>query len=458
VLLSAAAAHHVDQKLPKPIAKPAPVSPPIRIIYPAHWKGRAEGALPDAPPAAPAGNPPCDNAAAVHGRMSVSPECEPIKDLSNAVPLRDAVKLPNTAARYSALKREIESNQPAVTDARRKSKLLNAQADDLRSRLDETTGRVQALEEEKGRIDAQLARLIPQEREMSARFTKDRVAVARLLAVLERLQSDMPPVIALRADDALSAARGAMVLGNSLPRIYQAAAELATRLSALRSKRVELTARRQEGVRVGAQLSGARIELDQLLAIKAQEADEATAQYGDLEAQLGAAAEQAATLEALLGRVAALRAHPAGQGIVVVSAPNAGDRGNLRRGGLVKPTAGVAVPGGLEGVGGARAPGLTILAPGGADVVAPGDGEVLFAGSYHKTGKVLILELGGGYDLVLAGLDRVDVRPGDELLAGEPVGAMPQSSSKLYFELRENGKGVSPAPWIEVDLRKAKRS
>jgi septal ring factor EnvC (AmiA/AmiB activator) len=62
--------------------------------------------------------------------------------------------------------------------------------------------------------------------------------------------------------------------------------------------------------------------------------------------------------------------------------------------------------------------------------------------------------------LVLAGLERIDVRPGDELLAGEPVGAMPRISAgtKLYFELRQNGKGVNPAPWMEVDLRKAKRS
>ena len=111
-------------------------------------------------------------------------------------------------------------------------------------------------------------------------------------------------------------------------------------------------------------------------------------------------------------------------------------------------------------MGGGRAPGVTIQAVPGSDVVSPGDGQVLFAGSYHKTGKVLILEMGGGYDLVLAGLDRLDVRPGDELLAGEPVGAMPRAGAgtRLYFELRQNGRGVNPTPWMEVDLRKAKRS
>ena len=72
---------------------------------------------------------------------------------------------------------------------------------------------MQALEDEKGQIDAELARLVPEEQAMAATFVRDRAEVASLLAVLERLQSDMPPVIALKADDALSAARGAMVLG-----------------------------------------------------------------------------------------------------------------------------------------------------------------------------------------------------------------------------------------------------
>ena len=54
----------------------------------------------------------------------------------------------------------------------------------------------------------------------------------------------------------------------------------------------------------------------------------------------------------------------------------------------------------------------------GAQVIAPADGKVLFAGAYHKEGQVLILEITTGYDVVLSGLGRVTVRLGDELLAG----------------------------------------
>ncbi len=383
-----------------------------------------------------------------------------VKDLSAAVPAHEVAKLPSTAAQYRALQTEIDKNRPAVEGARRRSALLNKEAADLRRRLTDTAARVQALEEDKGRIDAQLARLAPEERAMAAAFARDRSAVAKLLAVLERLQSDMPPVIALRADDALGAARGAMVLGASLPRIYKAAAELSGRLQALGRERAELFVRRREGARNAAELDDARVQLDQLLAIKAQEADEASAQYGDLQSRLDAAAGAAANLESLLAKVAQLRTRMAGQGIVVVSAENRPRPDALRRGALVRPVVGQLVVGGIEGIGGDRAPGLTFFAAAGAEVVSPCNGAVLFAGSYHKTGKVLILESAGGYDLVLAGLDTVDVRPGDELLAGEPVGAMPRAGggARLYFELRQNGKGVNPAPWMEVDLRKAKRS
>ncbi len=383
-----------------------------------------------------------------------------VQDLSGAVPARDAARLPSTADQFRALKGEIAARRPAAEDAKRRSDLLNAQAVDLRRRLDDSTARVQALEAEKGHIDGELARLVPEEREMSATFAKDRAQIVRLLAVLERLQSDMPPVIAVRSDDALSAARGAMVLGDAVPRIYQAASALSQQLRALREKRVELLVRQREGVRVTAQLGDARSQLDQLLAIKSQEADVASAQYGDLQSRLNAEAGRAANLESLLSKVAALRARPQGQGIVTISATNnAADRG-LRRGSIIRPVDGATTPGGVDGVGGGRAPGLTISAAPGSGVVSPGDGQVLFAGSYHKAGKVLILEMGGGYDLVLAGLDRLDVRPGDELLAGEPVGAMPRAGAgtRLYFELRQNGKGVSPAPWLEADLRKAKKS
>ena len=374
--------------------------------------------------------------------------------MSRAVPADQAGKLPTTEQQYRALKQKIEQTKPGVETAKTKSEALKAQAQSLRQRLIDTASRVQNLEEEKGRLDGEIAELSSREKIMAANFARDRVRVARLLAILERLQHDMPPVIAYRPDDALSSARGAMILGASLPRIYGAAAALAKNLDALRATRTQLIARRAEGVKNAKALVLARADLDQLLAMKEEAAEEASADYGKLQASLDAIADQAQDLGQLLAKVAALRAAPTGQNIVVVAAQGTEIPGTLQRGALSRPVVGRIEKGGL---GGGNAPGVSFLTSPGAQVVAPADGRVLFAGRYHKTGQVLILEMNGGYDLVLAGLGRVDVRSGDQLLAGEPVGNMPQGGgTKLYFELRHNGKGQSPAPWLQADLRKAK--
>jgi septal ring factor EnvC (AmiA/AmiB activator) len=266
------------------------------------------------------------------------------------------------------------------------------------------------------------------------------------------MQHDMPPVIALRADDALAAAHSSMLIGATLPRIYEAAAELSRKLQVLQRTRVQLSGRREQAARNFASLTQSRSQLDQLLAIKAHEADEAGSRYEDLAAKLQAASDQAGNLETLLQKVALLRAESAGTGFSVVSSRNGRSAFEQDRRPLLRPVVGRMVAGDESG---ARAPGISFLAPPAAQVIAPADAQVLFAGTYHKTGQVLILQSADGYDLVLAGLDRIDVRSGDHLLAGEPVGRMPRSvaAPRLYFELRQNGKGLSPASRLQSDRK-----
>ncbi len=400
-------------------------------------------------------------AAAKHAAAPDSqPSLTDIPDLSKAVPASQAGKLPTTEERYRALQGQIGKEKPAVDAAKSKSQALTAQADALRAKLIDTAARVQSLEQQKASLDSEIATLSAQEQVMAESFAHDRVAVAHLLGILERLQHDTPPIIALRADDAEDAAEGAMLLGASLPRVYGAAADLARRLDALRRTRAQLVTRRAEAAKNAIQLAAARSRLDQLLATKQAEATSASARYATLQSALDQIAQQADDLGELLRKVAALRAEkPVADDIVVVGAGESPGKG-LAPDALERPVVGRLEDGGIDGVGGARAPGVTFLTQGGAQVVAPADTAVLFAGPYHKTGQVLILEMAGGYDLVLAGLDRVDVKVGDELLAGEPVGVMPPSraGAKLYFELRRNGKGTSPAPWLRTGLRKAERS
>jgi len=386
-------------------------------------------------------------------------------DLSKALPGKAMGKLPSSAQQLNTLQTEMAKDKPAVANAKQKSEQLSQEATSLRQKLIDSAAKVESLERETVTLDGEIAQLEQQNDALTKGFERDRISVTKLLAILERLQHDMPPALAVRPDDALAAARGSMLVGASLPPLYAQAAKLAARIDALRTTRLALVKRRADAASVASQLTNARGDLENLTTQKEAEAQEAGGEYDTLKTRLDVIAAQAADFQALVNRVAALRRTGSGEdGIVIVTAANSGSLGPLNKGSLLPPVVGAILPGsggtGENAKENSKNPGLTYATTRGAQVIAPSDSRVLFAGPYHKSGQVLILEITTGYDLVLAGLGRVTVRPNDELLAGEPVGNMPAEGpspiERLYFELRENGHGLDPRPWLSLELRKAK--
>ncbi|MGB8601318.1 MAG: peptidoglycan DD-metalloendopeptidase family protein [Rhizomicrobium sp.] len=381
----------------------------------------------------------------------------PDPDLSGAVPASAIDKLPSTATQVRSLRSTIAQQKPELDDAQKSRDALADAARLLHQKLVDTAARIQGLEAEKLRLDREIPRLTAENAKLSAGFAKDRRAVARLVATLERLQHTLPPAMVLKSDDALGAARAAMMMGATLPDIYKRAAVLAKRIEHTRAVRETLIARRREAAANSMQMARAEGDLTRLLSVRQAQAAGAAAQYDTLKKKFDEVASRAASLQMLLDETSVLRNTPAAQGIVTVTAQGTGGATTQH---LIHPVAGDARPGGVDGVGGADAPGQTFTTLSGAQVVAPADASVLFAGSYQKTGLVLILELANGYDAVLAGLGRIDVHLGDRVLAGEPVGKMPAGAGQppsLYLELRHNGRGINPAPFFNAGSRKAKR-
>ncbi|MBP1532211.1 MAG: peptidoglycan DD-metalloendopeptidase family protein, partial [Alphaproteobacteria bacterium] len=84
-----------------------------------------------------------------------------------------------------------------------------------------------------------------------------------------------------------------------------------------------------------------------------------------------------------------------------------------------------------------------------AQIIAPHDGTVMFSGPFKNFGNLLIIDHGEGYTSLLSGLGETDIKLGQTVLAGEPVGTMPSgSSSKLHMEIRKNNQPVNPLEWI----------
>jgi len=128
----------------------------------------------------------------------------------------------------------------------------------------------------------------------------------------------------------------------------------------------------------------------------------------------------------------------------------------------VKASASVAAPAGLAfrmpaigdivaGFGalsdaGVRARGITLATRDKAQVVAPADGRVAFAGDFKTYGKIVIIEHEGGWTTLVTGLDDLDVEPGEKVSAGSPLGRMGKHGGELIVELRQNGTPVDPLP------------
>lgn len=107
---------------------------------------------------------------------------------------------------------------------------------------------------------------------------------------------------------------------------------------------------------------------------------------------------------------------------------------------------------------GGESKGIVLETRSGAQITSPCDGWIVYAGEFRSYGKLLIINAGGGYHVLLAGLSRIDVQPGQFVLAAEPIGTVSGAATKsqgnaqesapvLYVEFRKDGRPIDPDPW-----------
>ncbi len=114
---------------------------------------------------------------------------------------------------------------------------------------------------------------------------------------------------------------------------------------------------------------------------------------------------------------------------------------------------------------GGKSKGIVFQTRKAAQITSPCDGWVVYAGEFRSYGQLLIINAGGGYHVLLAGMSRMDVQPGQFVLAAEPVGTMSdavtsvqreagENSPVLYVEFRKDGQPIDPDPWWVAGLQK----
>jgi len=349
----------------------------------------------------------------------------------------------------------------------------------------------QATEDRLSRLEGRLRTLSDSEGAIRKSLDARRGVIAEILAALQRMGRRPPPAVLVRPEDVLSVIRTSMLLGAVVPELRGEAETLAGDLGELVRVRGLIAADKES---LTGDLGGWAREkqrLDGLVAARRArlaEVEGTLATERQRTAELGTQAKSLSDLVARMeGEVASARraaeeAKAAQEREVRATQERfaaAGFRDPARlapkvkfadtRGDLPRPVSGTLLRGfGQPDGNGGTTRGISLATRPKAIVSSPADGWVSYAGPFRSYGRLLIINAGDGYYLLVAGMDQINVEVGQFVLAGEPVAAMgdggsvlvsqspvsrassredDRSDPVLYVEFKKDGGSIDPEPW-----------
>jgi len=363
--------------------------------------------------------------------------------------LAAALCIPSTSRAGDADR--IARARAALTEA---SAVLRAARDDD-TRLAVLGTAVTAHEVALSALRAGLRTMAATERGMTDEIDAEAGKLHRTLAALQSLSRAPASALLAARGGPLEATRAAMLMGAVAPELDRRVAALGHRLQALqalRDRQIEAQAQARDAL---ATLQELRAETAEALGRRDRSG---LVTRPELRRQARAAAARARDLDGLAAALRDLGLGDAGRkpGAAFSAAP-------LPVAGRVSAGFGEPDPWGRPGQG------WTIEAPAFAQVTAPWDATIRYAGPLIDYGRVVVLEPEAGYLVVIAGLAHIDRSAGEAVLAGEKLGDLggPLPTSEeilleaaagggqirqetLYLEIRRSGIPLDPADWFDA--------
>jgi len=399
--------------------------------------------------------------------------------------------------RLAEEKLKLEAIQSKKLGVNKQVKELDRERARLNKLLIDYAQRIQKSETNLTSLETKLTKLHGKEETLRKSMLKRRAAIADMLGLLQRMARNPPPVMATHRDDSLKMVRSAMLMSDLLPKLKTQADTLKGELSNLINLKTTIT-KQSEQLRIqNAEMESDQLRVKELLQEKnsrilshnkelqefeqrAKSHSKSVANLGDLIAkvdlemkrktELGAYEKQLIVDEKLAkekyGKRPAVELTPDEKKKAFI------DPGRIKPAlpfGKAKHTLSLPVRGkqlrrfGDKDKYGSSSKGISIQTRANAQITSPSDGWIAYAGKFRSYGQLLIINAGGGYHILLAGLDRIDVKTSQFVLAGEPIGVMQEpdglspdqgkqrakkaSKPVLYVEFRKDGRPIDPAPW-----------
>ena len=367
----------------------------------------------------------------------------------------------------------------------------------LNNDLIDSGRKVQASEAKLSETEAKLAELTDQVNLIKNSITERKETIVKMLSAMQRIGRTPPPALVTRRDDALAVVRSAMLLADVFPELKYQADNLSHELEGMVTLENGIREQRDAEKSERDRLATEQARLDHLLEQKRRAMAQGEAELASIKQAVADQAQTVADLSELIDRLdaqiakvevaqydaeiaaeKALRAReqqqalatPANESVVEIkpestkvafaspdrlkpAMPFEAAKGTLRL-----PAQGRRVTrfGDADASGG-TVKGISLQTRPEARITAPADGWVVYAGEFRSYGQLLIINAGGGYHVLLAGMSRIDVSLGQFVLAGEPIAVMGNSATPgqgddnsrpvLYVEFRKDGRPIDPDPW-----------
>ncbi len=388
---------------------------------------------------------------------------------------------------------ELRGTQDTMKASEGQGRALEAEMETLRkaraqlnTSLIDTTARTRVAEARVDALEARLQSSQASEAAIRRSLQQRRAVVGEVLAALQRMGRKPPPAIIASPGDMLEIVRTSMLLGAVVPELRAETQALAHDLTELERLGKSILAERQQLLHEVQGLTQERSQLALLVEARQKRLSETELALQSERVRAQDLARRATDLKDLIGRMeseivaaqkAAEAAHAAEEaqrkadvaGRTQVAMAPFRDPARLApaipfaetRGLLPMPALGAIVRGfGSPNGAGGTEKGITIRVRPGSTVTSPADGWVMFSGTFGGYGQLLIINAGGGYYVLVAGMERINVELRQFVLAGEPVGMIGDGASKtatalapgvsqpiIYVEFRKDGASIDPGPW-----------
>jgi septal ring factor EnvC (AmiA/AmiB activator) len=416
--------------------------------------------------------------------------------------------------KLDAQRKELETVEKRTKSLQSDVASLTAERETLNRQLVDTASRIKDSEGELTSIETRLDELSGQEKTLKDSLNERHGEIAKLLGALQRMGRNPPPILITQREDALKMVRSAMLVAAAFPQLGKQATELAERLKNLARVLTEIRTQHDQLKSEMKRLDDSRSRLSVLLDAKKASLEERQSELKSMKVAAANISESVTDLNDLIGKLdqavknntglgdyekerKAAEQHPSESGQsaappgasetpgkseeqppivppknsnVVELSPGTtlGNPGRIKpeiafaeaQGRLPLPAQGRQVlKFGEKTQYGGQSKGMVLETRLGAQVTSPCDGWIVYAGEFRSYGQLLIINAGGGYHVLLAGLSQIDVQPGQFVLAAEPVGTMNGWSTQasqpaavsnapvLYVEFRKDGAPIDPGPW-----------